>query len=273
MLGFAETGQMGVDGRDGRTLVAEVDLDLPEVLALFQEMGRVTVAQTVNVRGLLDAADPQPEPEGPLQSGALDRFGGGGGALAAVTFGREEPGFMPMSLPLFSEQLEGALRQGDIAVRVAFARADVQEHALGIHVPNLEIQPFAQAEAARVDGAQTNAMIKSFDLGQNFAHFLGGENDGQFELRIGPDQLDFGGPGLAESFFPEKFDGANILSGSLARDFLFRFEMEEVLAEFFGRDQVGRFAKELAELAQARPVAQDGAFGQGQQTQVVEEAV
>jgi len=227
----------------------------------------------VYVRGLFDSAGAQAKAEGSLQRGALDRFGGGGGALAAVTFGREKPLRMPMRLPLFSEQLEGALRQGDIAVRIAFARADVQEHALGIHVPNLEMQPFAQAEAARVDGAQANPMIESFDLGQNFAHFLGGENDGQFELRIGADQLDFGGPGLAEGFFPEEFDRANILSGSLARDFLLRFQMEEVEAQFLRSDQVGGLAVKFAELADAGPIAQHGAFGQRQQAQIVEEAI
>ena len=273
MLGFAETGQMGVKGRDGRTLVAEVDLDLTEILALFQEMRRVTMAQAMYVRGLPDSAGPQTEAEGALQSGPLDRFGGGGGALSAVTFGREEPLPMTMSLPLFSEQLEGALRQRDITVGIAFAGADVQEHALGIDVPDLEIQPFAQAQAARVDGAEANAMIEGFDLGQNLAHFLGGENDGQFELRIGPDQLDFGRPGLAEGFFPEKFDGANILSGSLARDFLLGFEMEEVEAQFLRSDQIRGLAIKLAEFADACPVAQDGAFGQREQTQIVEEAI
>jgi hypothetical protein len=40
-----------------------------------------------------------------------------------------------------------------------------------------------------------------------------------------------------------------------------------------GGDQVRRFAVILAEFAHARPVAQDGAFGQGQQAQVVEEAI
>jgi len=44
MLGFAEAGQMSVEGGDGRALVAEVDLDLPEVLALLKKMSGVTMA-------------------------------------------------------------------------------------------------------------------------------------------------------------------------------------------------------------------------------------
>jgi hypothetical protein len=82
-----------------------------------------------------------------------------------------------------------------------------------------------------------------------------------------------GRPGLAEGFFPEELDGTDGLRGSLASEFLLRFQVEEVLPEFFGGDQVGRFAVKLAEFANASPVAQDGAFGQGQQAQVVEEAI
>jgi hypothetical protein len=129
----------------------------------------------------------------------------------------------------------------------------VQEHALCIDVLDLEVQPFAQTQAARVDGEQTNAVIQGGNLRQDLANFLGGEHDRELELRIGPDQLDFGRPGLAESFFPEELDGADGLSGSLAGQFLLGFEIEEVLAEFFGSDQVGRFAVKLAEFANASP--------------------
>ena len=59
----------------------------------------------------------------------------------------------------------------------------------------------------------------------------------------------------------------------MAGEFLLRFEIEKVLAEFFGGDQVRRLAVVLAEFAHARPIAQDGAFGQRQQAQVVEEAI
>ena len=274
MLGFAEAGQMGVKGRHRRALVTEIDLDLPEILTLLQEMGGVGMAQSVNVSGLLHSAGPKSKAEGPLQSGALDRCGGGVGALlSAVTFGREEPARMLMSLPLLAEPLQGALRQGDIAIAIAFARADVQEHALGIHIRDLEVQTFAQTQAARVDGEQANAVIEGCDLLEDLTDFLCGEDDRQLELRIGSDQLDFRGPGLAEGFFPEEFDGADGLSGSLASEFLLRFQIQEVLAEFFGSDQVGRLAVKLAEFAKARPVPQNGAFGQRQQAQVVEEAV
>ena len=57
----------------------EVHLDLAQVLALLQQVRGVTVAQRVDVRGLADAAGFERLAEGPLQRGALDRFGGDGG--------------------------------------------------------------------------------------------------------------------------------------------------------------------------------------------------
>ncbi len=44
MLSLAQAGQMGVDDGGGGTFMAEVDLNLAEVLALFEQMRRVTVA-------------------------------------------------------------------------------------------------------------------------------------------------------------------------------------------------------------------------------------
>jgi hypothetical protein len=41
MLSLAETGEVGVDGGDVGTFVAEVDLDLAEVFSILHEMGGV----------------------------------------------------------------------------------------------------------------------------------------------------------------------------------------------------------------------------------------
>ena len=49
--------------------------------------------------------------------------------------------------------------------------------------------------------------------------------------------------------------------------------MEEVMAKFIGAEEVARLAVKLAQLAHASPVAEDGAFGQGQEAEVVEEAI
>lgn len=68
MLGLAEARQVGVNGRDHRTLVAEVDLDLAQVLTLLQQVRRVGMPEGVDVRVFGDAAGLERQAEGPLQS-------------------------------------------------------------------------------------------------------------------------------------------------------------------------------------------------------------
>jgi len=145
----------------------------------------------------------------------------------------------------------------------------VQEHALGINVADLQAQPFAQAQAAGINGAETDAVIQGRDVGQDPAHFAGRKHDRQFELGVGPNQFQFVGPKPFEGFSPEQFDGADGLSAGLAGDLLVGLEMNAILADLFSRDQLGRFAMELAELADAGMVSLFGAGADGQQLQII----
>ena len=178
-----------------------------------------------------------------------------------------------MSFPEIPQQLQCALGQRHVTIPVALAGADMKEHAFPIDVTHLQSQPFSQPQAAGVNGAQANTVIQEGDAGEDLTDFTTGEHDGQFELGIGPHQFHLRGPATLQGLFPEKFDRANRLSTRLAGDFLFDLEVEEVLAEFLRGDQVGGFLAEFTELAQAVPVPQDGALGQGQQAQIVEVTV
>ena len=161
--------------------------------------------------------------------------------------------------------------QGHVAVAVALAAADVEEHALGINVADLQAQAFAQAQAAGIDGDQADAMIQGGDGGQDAAHFRGGEDDGQFELGIGADQFQLVRPRAMESFFPEELDGADGLGAGLAGDLFFALEEDEVLAEFLGGDVLGGFGEVLGELADTGPVGLLGALADRQELEVIGE--
>ena len=78
-------------------------------------------------------------------------------------------------------------------------------------------------------------------------------------------------PEAVESFFPEEFDGADSLGAGLACDFLYRLEMDAILAEVFGREQIGGFAVELAQLADAGVIGLFGAGADGQEFEVIGE--
>lgn len=130
MLGFAQTGQVGVNGGDDGTPVAQIDLNLAEILALLQHVRRVGMAQRVDVRVFGDGAGLEGQTEGALQGGAAHRFGGGAGSPSTVTFGGKEQGRMAVRFPLLAQEQQRALGQRDVAVLIAFAGADVQKHAL-----------------------------------------------------------------------------------------------------------------------------------------------
>jgi hypothetical protein len=271
MLGLAEAGQVGVNGRHDRALVAEVDLDLAEVLALFEQVRGIGMPQGMDVGLLGDAAGPERETERPLQRGAAHRLAGGGSALAAVALGREEQDRMAVRFPLLAQEPEGALGQGNVAVLIAFAGAEVQEHALGVDIADLQAQTLPQAQSARVNGAEADAMIQGRHRGQKAAHLGGGEHDGQFELGIGAGQFQFVRPGAVQGFFPEELDGADGLGAGLTRDLLVGLEMDAVLTDVLGAEPVGGFAVELAELAEAGVVGLLGAWADGQELQVIGE--
>lgn len=74
-----------------------------------------------------------------------------------------------------------------------------------------------------------------------------------------------------KGFFPENFDGANGLGGSLAGDSFGGLEVNAILADFLRGDLVGGFAVMLAELAEAGEVGLFGAGADGEQFEIIGE--
>ena len=269
MLSLAQAGQMGVDDSGIGAFMAEVDLDLAEVFALLEQMRRVTVPQSMHVRGLLHAAGLEGQAEAALQRGVGHGFRGGGGSLTTVAFAGEEQRGMTMRFPLIPQALEGDFGQRDVAILIALATADVEEHAFGIDVAHLEAQSFAQAQAAGVNEQQADMVVRRGHRGEQAADFGGGEHHGQFELGVGPDQFQFVGPDAFKRFFPEEFEGANDLGAGLAGDVLVRFEMDAILAELLGGDQLGRLDVILTELTDTGQISFFGARADRQQRQII----
>lgn len=163
--------------------------------------------------------------------------------------------------------------QRDVTVAITLAGADVEEPAFGINVGDLQAQAFAQAQAAGIDRGQGDAMIQRGHGREEAPHLGGGEHDGEFELGIGAGQLEFVGPDAFEGFFPEELEGADDLGGSLAGDFLYGLEMDAVLAELLGGNQIGRFGIELTELTEAGKIGLLGAGADGEESEVIGEGI
>ena len=264
---------MSVAGGDHGTGMAQVDLELAEVLALFQQMSGIAVPQAVNVGRFLNATGLEGQTEAALEGGAAHRFSGGRGALAAVAFGGEEQLRMAVGLPVRAQQVESALGQRDIAIAIAFATPDVQEPALAIDVLDLEVQALPQAQAARVNSGQGRAVIGLLDLREDQSNFHRREDDREFKLGIGADQLHLRGPGTAQGLFPKELDRADGLGRGLAGDLFLALEKDEILAEFLRGDLVGGFMEVIGELADAFPITLAGAVGDRNEPQVIGEGV
>ncbi len=180
---------------------------------------------------------------------------------------------MPVAAPELAQQFERALGQGHVTVAVAFARPDVEEHPLGIDVADFQVDGFAQAQATGVDRCQGDPMVQRGNPGDNCAHLGGREDNWQLELGCGAHKLQFRRPGPLEGFLPEELDGTQSLRGGLAGQVPLGLEMDEILAEFLGADQVGRALKVIGELAHTDPVDLLASGLERQQNQVIGKAV
>ena len=75
------------------------------------------------------------------------------------------------------------------------------------------------------------------DAVEQAAHFLSGQDDRQFEVRIGPEDLEGLRPLSLQRFFPEEFDGAEGLRDGGAGQFLVFLEMDEVETQLVRGDR------------------------------------
>ena len=105
------------------------------------------------------------------------------------------------------------------------------------------------------------------------ANLLGGEDDRQFESGLSADQFQFRGPNPPQGFLPKQFDRAKGLGGSLARDFLDTLQIDEILPQLLGADQVWSRLEILGPVANTGQVSFLGARGNGQKLQIFGEGV
>jgi len=133
------------------------------------------------------------------------------------------------------------------------------------------MQTFAQTQAAGVKSDEGDSLIQGGDAGKDLANLLGGEDDRQFESGLSANQFQFRRPEPPQAFLPKEFDGAKGLGRSLAGDFLDALEMNEVLAQLLGRDQVRSGLEILSPLANTGQVSLLGARGNREELQVLGE--
>jgi len=186
-----------------------------------------------------------------------------------MSSGWKEPDRIVMGFPEGAQMLQRARGQRHITVAIALAGADIQEHPAGIHVAYLQVQSLTQTQTARVESDQGDPMVQRGDAAQDLAHLLGREDDRQLESGLGPDQVQFCRPGSPERFLPKQFDGAQGLGGSLAGDLLDALEMNEILTQLLGRNQIRSGLEMFGPLANTGKVSPLRAGSNGQEFEIL----
>ena len=95
-----------------------------------------------------------------------------------------------------AQDLQQFGRQHHVAILLAFALIDADDHALAVDIGGLQANGFGDAQARRVAGGQDRAMLGAAHTVEKLEDFLRAQNDGQF-LRLlgrGDDVLETSSP-------------------------------------------------------------------------------
>ena len=137
--------------------------------------------------------------------------------------------------------------------------ADVKEHAVAVDVADLEVETFAEPEAAGVEGGEEDLVARKLDVSEQESGFLTGENDREFEMGSGLNDSQLVRPFPTKSQLPEDFDGAEGLVGGGVSELFDRLEVNEVSLNLLEGEEIGSAVEVFAELTDTSQIGLLGA--------------
>jgi hypothetical protein len=177
-------GQMRVACSGTGTLVAKEFLDHAQRHPLRSEMRGIRVPKRVN-RGVFGkAALTHHARQGLLQGGRRER-------RLPVPSG-EQPGSGACPLPVHPSQLQCPFGQGHQTIFAPLTLSNTDQHALRINIRDLSLRPFSQAQPTRRDQLQTHTGVRAWHQGQQGAHCLRTQHDGELLAVPGTNELEDG---------------------------------------------------------------------------------
>jgi hypothetical protein len=234
--------------------MAHVSLDDPQIDSGFEEVSGIGVAEGMNGDSLfLDSSSNLGPAEDPLDTafshGKLSVLC----SFAVSAKGREEETRMTVGSPIASEQMEGGLREGDVAILGAFAAVDMNHHAAGVDIRDFEMESFVKPQATGVDGREIDIIVESLNLGKNASDFIDAENGGKASFGLGSkDSEDV--PIALEDVFIEEANPTIADPHGIGGPVISVFSVEEIVLEFLFGDEIRGFAIELGEHAEGAGV-------------------
>lgn len=273
--GFADFGEVEVNEGGFEAFVAEVGGDLPDMGSPFEEVGGVAVAEGVDDKlgvffgeAAFDFGDFPSGPGGAVAHGFAAVVEGlpeaGAGTFPTAPRGRKEPAWVAVPGPEATQPLDEFGGNGDVAFVAAFgvAMGNADGVAPTVDVGGLEVEGFAETQAALVDGGEEGAVATVVEGAQKESDFLAGEDVREgflaFNFDLAPDL-----PAQAEVVLVEGADGAEGLvdgaGGEVALGLEVEEEVEDLSARQVGKVRLGVVTVELpdpAEVGFGRSLAQ-----------------
>ena len=120
------------------------------------------------------------------------------------TIAGEEPRLGPAHAPPVAQDLQQLGRQHHVAVLLAFALLDADDHPLAVDVGGLQMNRFRDAQAGGIAGGQDGAMLEVGDAAEELQDFLGTEDDGQLLRLLGSGMTSSSAQSLLERHLVEE---------------------------------------------------------------------
>ena len=248
-LFMAFVGEVEGDHGGFESRVSQVLLDETGVEAGFKQMRGVRMPQGMDSHAHFgNAGTLCGLTEGALDAGPTHRGGGRRALLLIAPGGGEEPGRVSMRFPIGSQESQGVLGQGDVAVFGALASVDMDLEALAIDIGDLKVEGFVQPESQARDGGEGDLVVQGCGRREETSDLLGTEEgwESVFGLRANERQ---GVPVAFEDVLVEESDATGADAHGSWGKAIAVFAVQEVGLKLLFGDHVGRFAIALSQQA------------------------
>lgn len=241
--------QVEVEHSGFEVCMAHVPLNSAEVDASFEQMGGLAMAKRMDSDVAFDDASPLGRfAESARDAAAAQGRGRGGHVFVLASRGGKEPGGVTMGFPVETQELQGVMRPGDIAVLGAFTAVDVDRVAWAIDITHLQGQRFVQAQPTAVDGGAVDTIVQGRGGIEATAHFFQAEHSRESVFRLGSHEVE-GLPVAPKDVVVEEADATVTDTHGTGSESIDIVSVKQVLLECLFRDEVRRFAIELSQQA------------------------
>ena len=165
------------------------------------------------------------------------------GDRLAGTIAGEEPRLWPAHLPIVAQDLQELGRQHHVAVFLAFALLDADDHSLAVDVGGLQLNRLRDAQAGGIARGQDGVVFDVGDAAEEPLNFLGTEDDRQLLRLLGKRQDLFRRPVPFERHTVEKAQRRNGGVDRAGRQLLLVGQINLVGPNVLAPEQVRRLAE------------------------------